>query len=123
MRYSYRICGRQSLLPKSLAIPICYDPMETPQFHGGFADVWKGEYNGKEVAAKALRVSMKSDLDRIRRVSVCETVIVASELTVFCAEVLQGSNDVEHPSPSKCIVACGCDDDRATICDGIRLDG
>jgi len=56
------------MLPKSLAIPLCYDPMATPQCHGGFADVWKGQYNGREVAAKALRVYSTSDFGRIRKV-------------------------------------------------------
>ena len=123
MRYSYRICGHQSLLPKSLAVPICYDPTETPQCHGGFADVWKGEYGGKEVAAKALRISLKSDLDRIRRVSSPETVIVVNKLTVFGLEVLQRSNDLEHPPPSKCVATGRCNDDQASVCDGIGVDG
>jgi len=36
--------------------------------HGGFSDVWKGRYNGGEVAAKALRIYTSDDLDRVRRV-------------------------------------------------------
>ena len=68
MRTMYRICGRQALLPKSVSIPLCYDPMETPQGHGGFADVWKGHYQGEDVAVKVLRVYLTSDFERIRRV-------------------------------------------------------
>jgi hypothetical protein len=56
------------MLPKSLAIPLCYDPMVNPLFSGGFADVWKGRYHGREIAAKVLRVYLKNDLERIRRV-------------------------------------------------------
>ncbi|KAF9643686.1 kinase-like protein [Thelephora ganbajun] len=55
LHYLYRICGRQALLPKSLAIPLCYNTTEIPHYYGGFSDVWKGQYNGQEVAVKALR--------------------------------------------------------------------
>ncbi|KAF9643195.1 kinase-like protein [Thelephora ganbajun] len=74
LRYLYKTCGRHIILPKSLAIPLCYNPMEIPQTHGGFADVWKGQYNGREVAAKALRVSLTSNFDRIRR-RFCKEVV------------------------------------------------
>jgi len=36
--------------------------------HGGFADVWKGKYRGREVAAKVLRIYSKNDPERIRKV-------------------------------------------------------
>jgi hypothetical protein len=42
--------------------------METPQYSGGFADVWKGRYNDREVAAKVLRVYLRDDFRQIRRV-------------------------------------------------------
>ena len=63
-----RICGRQALLPSSLPIPLCYDPKEPPQYRGGFADVWRGLYEGRSVAAKALKVHSTSDLGRIKKV-------------------------------------------------------
>jgi len=64
----YKTCGRQALVPQSLEIPLCYDPNEQPVCHGGFADVWKGKYCGKEVAAKVLRLRRKDELERTRRV-------------------------------------------------------
>ena len=64
----YKLCGRQALLPRSLAIPLCYNPEESPLCHGGFADVWKGRHNNRAVAAKVLRVYSKNDPGRIRRV-------------------------------------------------------
>ena len=66
--YLYEICGRQALLPKSMEIPLCYDPMVTPPCRGVFGDMRKSQYRGQEVAAKALRVSQKSDLKQIRKV-------------------------------------------------------
>ena len=68
MRAVYRICGHQALLPRSLAIPLCYDPKEVPLFHGSFSDVWKGRYQGRDVAAKVLRIGTRNDLERIKRV-------------------------------------------------------
>ena len=65
----YRMCGRQVLLPRSLQIPICYDPSDAPLYRGGAADVWKGQYLGRHVAAKVLRVYSTSGIDRIRMVS------------------------------------------------------
>ncbi|KAF9644752.1 kinase-like protein [Thelephora ganbajun] len=67
IRYLRTICGRQALLPISLQIPLCYDPMAIPECSGGFADVWKGRHDGREVAAKALRVHSTNNLDQIRK--------------------------------------------------------
>lgn len=64
-----RICGHQALLPKSVQIPLCYNRMDDPLYHGGFAEVWKGEHQGCEVAVKVLKVSMTSDLGKVTRVS------------------------------------------------------
>jgi hypothetical protein len=63
-----KICGRQALLPKSLKIPLCYDRSDTPLYHGGYADVWKGEHEGLKVAVKVLRVYSTSDFEKITSV-------------------------------------------------------
>ena len=68
MRAVYRICGRQTLLPRSLVIPLCYDPGEDPLFHGGFANVWKGRYKDEDVAAKVVKVYTKDDPKKTRSV-------------------------------------------------------
>jgi hypothetical protein len=64
----YRICGRQASLPRSLRIPLCYNRLDTPLYRGGFADVWRGEYQGRSVAVKALRVYSTSDSVKITSV-------------------------------------------------------
>ena len=64
-----RISGRQGLLPRSVQIPLCYNRTDTPLYRGGYADVWKGEYQGREVAVKVLLVYRTSNLDKITRVS------------------------------------------------------
>lgn len=62
------VCGLQAVLPRSLHIPLCYDPTRVPERSGGFAHVWKGRHLEREVAAKALGVQLTSDLERTRRV-------------------------------------------------------
>ena len=64
----YGVCGRQTLVPRSLAIPLCYNSNEKSVYHGGFADVWKGRYRKKDVAAKVLRLRPTDDLEQVRRV-------------------------------------------------------
>jgi len=75
LRTSYRICGRQALLPERLQVPLCYDPSEPPHCRGGFAEVWKGKNLGQEVAAKVLKVYGTDDFDLVRK-SFCREVMV-----------------------------------------------
>ena len=63
-----RICGRQALLPRLAQIPLCYNRMDAPLYYGGFAEVWKGKHQGREVAVKVLKVYMTSDLVKITKV-------------------------------------------------------
>ena len=69
MRSLYQMCARHSLHPRSLQITACYNPAAPPYSHGGFADVWKGEYDGLEVGVKVLRTCIGSDLEKITHVS------------------------------------------------------
>ena len=89
--------------------------MENPQCSGEFSDVWKGEYNGREVAAKVLRIYVTSDLKAIRKVVHPRLFVLVSELTAPCSEVLQGGLCVEEPSSSKHHAAAGSYDGRETI--------
>ena len=120
----HKICGREALLPKSFPIPLCYDAMDTPQTHGGLADVWKGEHRGREVAAEALRVYRTSDFERIRKVGGAP-LIVSSNEPVFHTVVLQGGGDVEDASSPECVTTVRRDDVRGSpsVRDGIRVDG
>jgi hypothetical protein len=65
LRLSYRMCGRHSLLPGALKVPICYDRTGVALYRGGFADVWKGKHCGRAVAVKVLRTYSNSDLQKI----------------------------------------------------------
>ena len=64
----HSICGRQALLPRSLAIVPHYNPAEDPMCHGGFGDVWKGRHQGLEVAVKVLKVYKTGNVEQTRRV-------------------------------------------------------
>ena len=63
-----RTCGCLALLPRPLQILAHYYRWSTPLYNCGCADVWKGEYKGRPVAVKVMRVYLTSDLDKIRRV-------------------------------------------------------
>ena len=63
------MCGRYALLPKAMAIPICYDRTTNALYKGGFADVWKGRHCDRDVAVKVIRTYSNSDLQRIIGVS------------------------------------------------------
>ena len=65
LRRLYRTCGSRGLLPKALKIPACYDRTAYPLYKGGFADVWKGDYDGQDVAVKVMRIYSNSDLRKI----------------------------------------------------------
>jgi hypothetical protein len=64
----YKLCSREALVPRSLELPICCNLSDRPSCRGEFADVWKGFHDGKEVAAKVLRVSLRDDLGKAKRV-------------------------------------------------------
>ena len=120
------ICGRQAPLPRSFGIPVCYDLAGDPLCHGGFADVWKGQHQGRDVAAKVLRVYSKDGSEMVRRVGCqwCSQLVMwTNDLTIPRVEVLQGSCDVESPPPSKHTTTTRCNDDGYSIRDGVGMDG
>jgi hypothetical protein len=65
----YRTCGRNALLPRALKIPVYYDRASAALYRGGFADVWKGEYRGRNVAVKVIRTYSTDNLQKIIGVS------------------------------------------------------
>ena len=86
--------------------------------------MWKGEYKGHEVAAKALRVYKISDIKQTRRVRGLSLVMFSTKLKVSHAVVLQGGHDVEDASPPKCVTAVRCNNvpESGSVRDGIGVD-
>ncbi|KAF9786281.1 kinase-like domain-containing protein [Thelephora terrestris] len=78
-----RICGRQGLLPTALQIPIRYNRSDAPLYRGGFADVWKGTFQNRQVAVKVLRIYSTTDSAKIS--------------SRFCKEVVTW-NALRHPN-------------------------
>jgi len=62
LKLLYRACGHHALLPRALKIPVRYDPTGAALYSGGYADVWKGEHCGRDVAVKVIRTYWNSDL-------------------------------------------------------------
>ena len=119
-----KICGRQGLLPKSLQIPLCYNRLDEPLYHGGYADVWKGERQGRPVAVKVLRVYSTDDFDKITKV--CSHIPLkpcADQLVLAIAEVLQGGCDLDDSSSSKRTTTVRCDNGRTPLYNGFGVDG
>jgi hypothetical protein len=85
----YRTCGRHALLPSALKIPVCYHRTGTEIYRGGFADVWKGEHCGRDVAVKAIRIYSNISLQKIMGVS-CRSCSLSACLRsdTTCVEVL-----------------------------------
>ena len=65
----YKMCGHHALLPRALKIPTCYDRTSVALYRGGFADVWKGQYCGRDVAVKVIRTYSNDNLQKIIGVS------------------------------------------------------
>jgi hypothetical protein len=84
-------------------------------YQGWVSDVWKGQYQDREVAVKVLRYTQTSDLEKIRKVGCPRLVTCISRLTMSCTEVLQGGCGMEVPPSSECAAAIGCDDDETRL--------
>ena len=93
------ICGLQALLPRSLTIHLDDDVTGDPLYCGGLADVWKGQYRGRDVAAKVLALRSQRDQGQIRRVSFlwCPYLSCVIDTQPRLAEVLQGGYCLERP--------------------------
>jgi len=65
LKLLYRMCGRHALLPKALRILVSYERTGVALYRGGFADVWKGEHCGRDVAVKVIRTYSNTDLQKM----------------------------------------------------------
>ena len=122
LKLLYRTCAQHALLPRSLKVPICYDRTGHALFRGGYADVWKGECRGRDVAVKVMKTYPSSDLQKIIGVGRCTCPLSTASSLTKLVEVLQGGSDVEVPSASECPAASGGNDVGESVRDGIGLD-
>jgi len=89
-----KICGRQGLLPRSMQIQISYNRSDTPLYQGGYADVWKGQYQGSHVAVKVSRVCSSDNFKKIT--------------SMFCKEVITWKT-LHHPNILPLLGVMMCD--------------
>ena len=107
----YRMCGRHKLLPKGLVISVCYGRTGVAPYRGGFADVWKGRYHGRDVAVKVVRIYSNVVLQKIFGVRYWSCPLSACLRTdTTPVEVLQGGCDVENAPTSERPAAHRSDD-------------
>ena len=105
-----------------MKVPICYDRTSDALFRGGYADVWKGECRGRDVAVKVIRTYSTSDLQKIIGVGRWTFSLSTVNSLTELVEVLQRGGDVEIPSASKCPTADGGNDVGESVRDGIGVD-
>ena len=67
------MCASNTQLPRSLQIELCDDPTSVALYRGGFGDVSKRRYQGREVAVKVLRTYANTDIPKVTRVSRSDT--------------------------------------------------
>ena len=65
----YKTCSHHALLPRALEVLVDYDRTGDALYHGGFGDVWRGEFCGRDVAVKVVRIYSQSELQRVINVS------------------------------------------------------
>ncbi|KAF9647564.1 kinase-like protein [Thelephora ganbajun] len=93
-----QLCACRETLPRSCVLQIEFKTSDPHHAAGGFADVWKGSYDGREVAFKSIRGSTQTDdvarLKRKRR---------------FCKEVILWKS-LNHPNILGLVGVCRWDD-------------
>ena len=70
-RLLYKICKARGILPTSYVVGSELTYVGELGWHGGFADVSKGEHQGRSVAIKDLRIGAKDEFDKVFKVSSC----------------------------------------------------
>ena len=75
-----KMCGRHALLPTTLRTQISFEQTGDVLYRGGFADVWKGEHCGRDVAVKVLRTYSNGDLRKV--IGVSWLAVLSSHVTV-----------------------------------------
>jgi hypothetical protein len=67
-RLLYKICKACGILPASYVIQLELTHVGEVEWSGGFADVSKGEHQGRPVAIKQLRIGTNDEFDKVFKV-------------------------------------------------------
>ena len=55
----YKTCEHHAIVPSRLTVRADYDQTSDALYKGGYADVWKSQHSGRDVAVKAIRLYSK----------------------------------------------------------------
>ena len=110
LKLLYRTCGNRALLPSNLNISVRYDQTSNALYRGGYADVWKGECGGQDVAVKVIRTYSNDELRKIISVST-PPLLVDHLWKIFYLEILQRG----------CVMEISSTPERSTIDRGINV--
>jgi hypothetical protein len=113
-----KTCSRHRVIPKSMLIPDCSTGSVEVEC-GGFADVSRGTYQGRQVAIKVVRVYTTSDLDVILSVSLLFHLHRCACAGQRIAELLPRGSRVEAPPASKHLTTARSDGKRTPVRDGL----
>ena len=105
-RLLYKICKARGILPASYVVQPELTHVGEIEWSGGFADVSKGEYRGRPVAIKHLRIRAKDEFDKVFKVS-NPARLGTSQLFSFNLETLSRSSHLETLVPSECLASVG----------------
>lgn len=121
-----QLCASQETLPESCILPIEFKTSAPHHAAGGFADVWKSRYEGRDVAFKTLRSCAKADDATLLRRKVGYDIFSRSQGIAdvhlffqrrFCKEVVLWKSLV-HPNVLELVGVCrwdGTPDARLTM--------
>ena len=69
VRILRKVCGSQSILPRSCVLSGDISTEGDTAFaSGGFADIWRGNHNGNPVRIKAFRTETTENLSKTKQV-------------------------------------------------------
>ena len=105
-RLLHKICKACGTLPASYTIQPELTHVGEFERSGGFADVSKGEYRGRPVAIKHLRIGTKDEFDKVFKVGDC-ALPGSSQPLNFSPATLSGSSYLETLVPSEHLAAGG----------------
>jgi hypothetical protein len=105
-RLLYKICKACGTLPTSYFVQPGLTHVGEVEWCGGFADVSKGEYRGRPVAVKHLRIGTMDGFDKVFKVSDCARPGALQSLSSH-SETLPGSSHLETLVPPEYLAAAG----------------
>ena len=95
------LCSAIDRLPTSTAISTGLEKSGTvPVTSGGLRDIWRGEYDGKQVAIEAFRICPDENLREARKVRIERVQEVL--FNNYSTDPMEIGRDVEEVHSSKC---------------------